>query len=471
MDNDNKSIAGRLAEYAKSDVLPMHMPGHKRNMLGADYLSVPAASVDITEIDGFDDLGDPRGIIAESERLAASLWGSDAVLYSVNGSTSCVLAAVTAVCREGAPAVVARNCHKSVFHALELSGAVPVFIAPPKTALGLPGSVTPESVRNALARNPDASAVILTSPTYEGVISDIAGIVSVAHERGVPVIVDEAHGAHLGLFGIFPDGAARCGADVAIHSLHKTLRSLTQTAALSVSGSLVDHDEIRRRMAMFGTSSPSYLLISSIDGEVRSLLDGRGSSLSRWLGAVTETREKLGELENLTVPDLSDDPSVFAADPSKIYIDSHEAGIRGAAVAGAFRARGVEPEAAYPFGVLAMTGEGDGETSLGRFADAALAVDRETVPGKPAGPDRAVFVPERAMSAKEALNGRRVRVPLEESEGKISAAYVFSYPPGIPFVIPGETVARETVLAIREALDSGIRVVGLEEDSLLTVEN
>ena len=470
MDKDKKSIFGRLAEYAASDVLPMHMPGHKRNMLGADYLSVPAASVDITEIDGFDDLGDPRGIIAESERLAASLWGSDVVLYSVNGSTSCVLAAVTAVCREGAPAVVARNCHKSVFHALELSGAVPVFIAPPKTALGLPGSVTPESVRTALEKTPDASAVILTSPTYEGVISDIAGIVSAAHERGVPVIADEAHGAHLGLFGVFPEGAVGCGADVVIHSLHKTLRSLTQTAALSVLGDTVDRAEIRRRMAVFGTSSPSYLLISSIDGEVRSLLDGRGSSLSRWLGAVTETRKKLCAAEKLTVPDLSEDPSVFAADPSKIYIDSHGAGIRGAAIAEALRDLRVETEAAYPYGVLAMTGEGDGEKTLLRFADALLEVDRKIEKRSPAFPDKTVYIPERVMTAREAVSRSRILAALDEAEGKISAGYVFAYPPGVPILIPGERVTRESVREIREAQKSGIRVVGAEENGVATVE-
>ena len=471
MDKDEKPIAERLAEYAESDVLPMHMPGHKRNTAGADYLSVPAASVDITEIDGFDDLGDPRGIIAESERLAASLMGADEVLYSVNGSTSCALAAVTALCREGKPAVVARNCHKSVFHALEIAGADPVFIAPPKTEFGLWGSVTPESVRNALARNPDASAVILTSPTYEGVISDIRGICAAAHERGVPVIVDEAHGAHLGLFGVFPEGAVRCGADVAIHSLHKTLRSLTQTAALSVSGDLADRAEIRRRMAMFGTSSPSYLLISSIDGEVRSLLDGRGSSLSRWLGAVTETRKKLGEAEKLTVPDLAEDPAVFAADPSKIYIDSHGAGIRGAVITKVLRDLRVEVEAVYPYGVLAMTGEGDDEKTLRRFSDALFEADRKIEKREPAVPDKTVFIPERVKTAREALAGKRVRTPLDGAEGEVCAGYIFAYPPGVPIVIPGERIARESVLEIREALDSGIRVVGLEGDSVLTVEN
>ena len=224
-------------------------------------------------------------------------------------------------------------------------------------------------------------------------------------------------------------------------------------------------------MAMFGTSSPSYLLISSIDGEVRSLLDGRGSSLSRWLGAVTETKKKLGALDNLTAPDLSEDPAVFAADPSKIYIDSHGAGIRGAVITKVLRDLRVEVEAVYPYGVLAMTGEGDDEKTLRRFLDALFEADRKIEKREPAVPDKTVFIPERVMSAREALAGKRVRTPLGGAEGEVSAGYIFAYPPGVPIVIPGERIARESVLEIREALDSGIRVVGLEGDSVLTVEN
>ena len=469
MDKSSKSIAERLEEYAKADVLPMHMPGHKRNA-DAPYLCLPAASVDITEIDGFDDLGDPRGIIAESEKLAASLWGSDEVLYSVNGSTSCVLAAVTALCREGEPVIVARNCHKSVYHALELSGARPVFIAPPKTELGLWGSVTPESVSSAIDENPGARAVILTSPTYEGVISDIRGICREAHKKGIPVVVDEAHGAHLGLFSVFPDGAVGCGADAVIHSLHKTLCSLTQTAAICISGDLADRAEIRRRMEMFGTSSPSYPLISSIDGEVRSLLHGQNSSLSRWLEAVNEAKSALKTLEKLTVSDLSADPAVFDADPSKIYIDSHGAGVRGDAIAKALRGARVEVEAVYPYGVLAMTGEGDDGASMSRFADAIIEVDRKIEKGKPATPDKTVYVPERVMTVRDARDKKRLRVPLEGAEGKVSASYVFAYPPGVPVVIPGERIARETVREILGARASGIRVVGLGGDGIEAVE-
>ena len=470
MKNGKKTITERLEEFSRADVLPMHMPGHKRNISDIPYLSVPSGSVDITEIDGFDDLSDPHGIIAESERLAASLWGSDEVIYSVNGSTSCILSAVTAVCRKGKKAIVARNCHKSVYHALEISDAVPVFIAPPKTEYGFWGSITPESVAETLNSHPDASAVILTSPTYEGVISDIREICREAHKRGVPVVVDEAHGAHLGLFGVFPEGATGCGADIVIHSLHKTLCSLTQTAAMSVSGDLVDKREVRRRMAMFGTSSPSYLLISSIDGEVRSLLENKGASLSRWFEAVTEAKKVLCSLTVLTVPDLSADPAVFRADSSKVIVDSHGAGIRGASVANALRDMRVETEAVYPYGVLAMTGEGDGKKTLCRFCDALIEIDSKVEKGEPVIPEKTVFIPERVMNVHDALGGKRVPVPAESAEGAVSASYIWAYPPGVPIVIPGERIARETVREILDAASSGIRIVGMDGDMVDTVE-
>ena len=245
---------------------------------------------------------------------------------------------------------------------------------------------------------------------------------------------------------------------------------LTQTAALSVSGSLADRAEIRRRMAVFGTSSPSYLLIASIDGEVRSLSEGRGSSLSRWLEAVTEAKKRLKALGVLSVPDLTDDPAVFGADPSKIYINSHGAGVRGDKIANDLRELRVEIEAVYPYGVLAMTGEGDDEKTLRRFTDALIEADRKIEKGEPAVPDKTVFIPERVMSAREALAKKRVRVPLDGTEGAISAGYIFAYPPGTPIVIPGERISAGTLREIREAQRSGIRVVGVEEDGVYAVE-
>ena len=446
----------------------MHMPGHKRTP-GGGALDCAPYRIDLTEIPGTDDLNDPRGIIAESEKLASSLWGSDRTFYSVNGSTACVLAAVYSICPPGRPVIVARNCHRSVYHALEISRADPVFVSPGTAECGIRGSLSPDAVETALSAHPDASAVILTSPTYEGVISDIRGICRAAHGRGVPVIVDEAHGAHLGLFGVFPAGAVEAGADVVIHSLHKTLRALTQTAVLHVSGGLADADGIARAMAVFTTSSPSYVLISSIDGEVRSLANGGGELLSAWREALRAPALR-GPYEKISVPDLSADPAVFDADPSKIYIDSHRSGVTGEELSALLRNAGVEIEALYPYGALAMTGEGDSGETLRRFADALREADRAASPGRPAVPRCTVTVPPRAMAPDEAARRVKVRVPLSEAEGRISGAYVFSYPPGVPFIIPGEIFTRDAIDAIGVSSLSGARLSGVEEGTVAVLE-
>ena len=204
----------RLERYADEGVLPMHMPGHKRACF--EHLASLGAKLDITEIDSFDDLNAPEGIFADSESVAAKLWGSGETVFSVNGSTGAVLAAARAVsvCSSAKTVVVARNCHKSVYHALEICSLEAEYIVPGMTSAGFAASVTPESVREALERTPSEAAVILTSPTYEGVISDISSISRICHEKGAVLIVDEAHGAHLSLHGVFSKGAVECGADI-----------------------------------------------------------------------------------------------------------------------------------------------------------------------------------------------------------------------------------------------------------------
>ncbi|MBQ7475076.1 MAG: aminotransferase class I/II-fold pyridoxal phosphate-dependent enzyme [Clostridia bacterium] len=462
-------IYEKLKEYEKKGVLPMHMPGHKRRVGDFPHLPSDACSVDITEIDGFDDLGDPRGIIKESEEIASRLWGSKRTFYSVNGSTACVLAAICALCPPGGRAVVARNCHKSVYSALELFDITPVFVLPETAADGDGGSVTPEAVDDALRSAPDASVVIVTSPTYGGIISDIRGIVRAARARGVPVVVDEAHGAHLGLHPFFPEGAVACGADVVIHSLHKTLASLTGTAALHVCGELKDADAIGRMMAAFVTSSPSYILLSSIDGEVRRLAKS-GGRLARWAAALEKMRDDLAGLRVLSAADRASDGAAFAADPSKITLDCSRAGLTGPALAAALRKEGVEVEAALPYGVLAMTGEGDTEKTLLRFARAALAVDRTLLPSDPVPPVPLVTVPPRVLSSREALKKKKRRVPLGSAVGKVSATYVWAYPPGVPAVVPGETVTDAVVGIIKRYLAAGIALKGVDDGTTEIIE-
>jgi len=438
----------------------MHMPGHKRNVAAAPWLAPLGGGLDITEIDGFDDLHHAGGILRAEMERAAALWGAKRTFFLVNGSSCGLLAAVYALGPggrlglKGGEAIVARNCHKSVYHGLELCCLTPRWLRPHWCApLGIWGSVPPAAVERALEETSGARFVLLTSPTYDGVLSDIAAIAVICHRRNVPLIVDEAHGAHLG-FGGFPEGAVKLGADIVVHSAHKTLPSLTQTALLHVCGDRVDADAVERALGVFETSSPSYLLLASLSGCVRFL--ERPDALAPWQAGLAAFDRTLDRLERLHIPNhgnwAEESPhhrhtaavppfltrgvsGVFGWDPSKILMFGGD----GFKLMGALRERfGIELEMAQPHYALALTGAGDDEESLTRLARALIALDGEwdgkcpPIPGPPP-----VFPPAR-MGPKEVLAASFDVLPLEQAAGRICAQYLWVYPPGIPLAVPGE---------------------------------
>ena len=415
--------------------LPMHMPGHKRNTALADYLRTLRADLDITEIDGFDDLHAPEGLLLDGMRRAARLWGADESRFLVNGTTCGLLAAVYALAADGGRAIVARNCHKSVYHALELTGVEPVFVRPEVDGqTGICGGISPEAVRHALEEAPDARFVLVTSPTYEGVTSDIAAICREAHARSVPVIVDEAHGAHLGLSEeAFPPDAMQMGADLSVKSLHKTLPSLTQTAILLIRRGRVDVAALDHALDIFETSSPSYLLMASIDGCV-SLMERRGAALlMEWRRALDEFYEGTAALTKLRVGRQDE--------PSKLVIDTSRAGISGFELARRLRAENVELEMASLRYAVAMTGAGDTRETLRAFLNALMRVDRALSAPAPCLPSLPVLpCAARVLSPKAALCAPSERVSAREAEGRVSAGYAWAYPPGVPMLVPGERV-------------------------------
>ena len=513
-------LLDELTGYAPGR-LPMHMPGHKRNTALADYLKALRADLDITEIDGFDDLHAPEGALLDGMRRAARLWGADESRFLVNGTTCGLLAAVYALAADGGRAIVARNCHKSVYHALELTGVEPVFVMPDVDAeTGVCGRIPPEDVRRALEEAPDARFVLVTSPTYEGVISDIAAICRAAHERNVPVIVDEAHGAHLGLCDeAFPADAMRMGADISVKSVHKTLPSLTQTAILLARHDRVDMAALDHALDIFETSSPSYLLMASIDGCV-SLMERRGAEiLTSWRQALDEFYEGAAALSNLRVHRQDE--------PSKLVIDTTQAGITGFELSRRLREENVELEMASLRYAVAMTGAGDTRETLRKFLNALKTVDRAlsapSAPSKqpasvppatapsaqPASAPPASVPPATAPSAqpasapptsvlsaqpatapsasappasvpsaqpasaslpvlprpvrvlppKMALHAPSENVPAREAVGRVSACYAWAYPPGVPMLVPGERVPEGFAELWAEWEKSGAKLV------------
>lgn len=440
-----ENLLEKLKLYAASGMLPMHMPGHKRSA-AFPWLAELGCAMDITEIDGFDNLNDPRGLFRDMERRAARLWGADESVLLVNGSTGGVLAAIYAALRPGGELLMARGCHKSVYHAAELLDATVHYLAPrPVPELGFWGSVTAEEVAAALDAHPAVGLVAVTSPTFEGVISDIAAVADVCHARGVPLFVDEAHGAHLGL-GRFPAGAVSQGADLVVQSLHKTLPSLTQTAVLHVKSRLVEPLEVCRSAAIFQSSSPSYLLCASMDGCLAYLEQDGVRAAEGWLRALERFTRDVQDLHHLRV--WVGDEGVFARDPSKLVLSAREAGLSGAQLMCTLRREHrIELEMATGLYALAMTGMGDTDDTLDRLARALRAVDG-VCPGGSACAPLPFSLPRRALSIRQALSAPGGSLPLADAEGAVCGEYVWAYPPGAPLLVPGETVDEAAIAAI-----------------------
>jgi len=446
--------------------LPMHMPGHKRNIHLAPYLQTLAAHLDITEIKGFDHLHAAEGVLKDAMDLAAEVFGAGYTFFLVNGSTVGLLSAIRAVTAPGDSILMARNCHKSVYNALAINNLRPYFIYP-QTNLRyqINASMSVESIERAIAQHRDARVLILTCPTYEGVMSNLPAIISLAHRHGLTVIVDEAHGPHLGFSPEFPSGALSAGADIVIHSLHKTLPSLTQTALAHVRTPALAN-EMQRQLAIFETTSPSFLLLASIDGCVRLLRDRKEELFRGWAEALEAFHQKALGLEHLRVLGYGKErglalDNVFGLEPSKIFISTINTNISGYELAEILRDRHqTEPEMITPQGVLAMTGMGDTVETLSRLGDALLEIDQTL---KPASSVKLPMMAPRVQSKVPIATAERapfICLPIEETEGYVMAETIVVYPPGIPVVVPGELMNGQAIsylLAAREARNTILR--------------
>lgn len=426
------SLLSFLQHYSRHGRIPMHMPGHKRAASLAPYLDTLGAAYDVTEIDGLDDLHDADGILKDAMDRAAALWGSDRAFFLINGSTCGLLAGLYSLTAYGDEVLIARNCHKAVYHAVELRGLIPHYLVPPvDPGFGIHGSVSPADVAAALDAHPGVKLCVLTSPTYEGVLSDIASIARICHARGVPLLVDEAHGAHLGLTPDFPASAVSQDADIVIQSVHKTLPSLTQTAIAHAKAPYAD--ALARALGIFQTSSPSYLLMASIDGCVELLTREREDLFAAWKARLDAFRARMKALRVLRLlPDGAAAPLFFDREPSKLVISCAGSQITGSELADRLRMHNIECEMVSASYVIAMTGVGDTDESMEALAAALQEIDASlTADSSPAHP---VYppLPEQVCPIAEALAAPRELCRLADVIGRVSAGYLWAYPPGIP---------------------------------------
>ena len=473
---EEKALLEKLKQYGSSDYYPLHMPGHKRHI---SHFGDPFA-IDITEIDGFDNLHHAQGILLEAQKRAAQLYGAEESFYLVNGSTCGILAAVSAATQRGDTVLMARNCHKAVYHAVFLNGLHAEYLYPEADMeRGINGSILPEQVRRALEGQEAQriSAVVITSPTYDGVVSDIRRIAAEVHRAGAVLIVDEAHGAHFPMHEYFPETSLACGADLVINSLHKTMPALTQSALLQVQGSRIDRERLRQYLGIYQTSSPSYVLMAAMDRCVR-LMQDRGEAL---FAVFTERLEKmrleLGKMKRLyLVTGKESELSAFDYDRSKVLISTERCVYSGRELAEILRDEyHLEVEMDAPEYVTAIMTVSDTQEGFDRLTRALLEVDRELTETpktmrkiKQQGHRwiktlRSLPKNKEVMTIEAAANSEAHAVWLRESAGCISAEFVYLYPPGIPLLVPGEQITQELLEEFSYYRKCGFELQGLAD--------
>ena len=452
------NLQEKLEEYYNEDYLPMHMPGHKRNvkLLGEKL----PYKIDITEIDGFDDLHHAEGLIKDIEDKAKRIYGSKRSFILINGSTCGILAGIRAAVNFGDKVLVARNCHKSVYNAIEINGLDPIYMLPKIGSDGIDRNIDSNEVEEKLKENKDIKLVILTSPTYEGVINDISSIVSIAHKYNVPVLVDEAHGAHLRFMeGLKDKEALNSGADIVIQSLHKTLPSLTGTALLHIQGDLVKEENVARELAIFETSSPSYILMSSIEACL-DIIESKGKELFKeYQNNLKYFYNEAKNLKNLKILGNEIDNKDYY-DFGKIVIKTNKTNITGKELSDILRKEyKIELEMSSINYALAMTSICDNKENFERLIDALKKIDGSLEEKKEISNNYDIILPKKEISILEAIkNNNSEFKDYNELKGRISKEYIWVYPPGIPLITPGEVINDDIIRKIEEFGKSGIEV-------------
>ena len=448
------------------------MPGHKRNSEVMNM--VDPYTIDITEIEGFDNLHQPQGMIKQLAKRIAALYGAEKSFPIINGSSAGILAGISAATNYGDKVLVARNCHKSVYHGIALRGLTPIYYYPPLvTNVKVSGSVVINEIEEILMEHKDISLVIITSPTYEGIVSDIKKLSKVVHEYGALLLVDEAHGAHFGFHEGFPKSAVSLGADLVVQSLHKTLPSFTQTAVLH-SNVAAYHGKIQYYLSVYQSSSPSYLLMGGIDQCISLLERQRVERFQAYDLILKSFIHQMKGLKKLHIinKEIIDHNESYDFDPSKIIISVEDTELTGHQLQRIlYEEYHIVMEMETPRYVLGMTSICDSLEGFERLSHALIEIDSrlscftESKTMDCNLENRA----EIAVPLSKAVEMPMERIPLGDSNHRVSGAYVCMYPPGSPILVPGERIKEDIIQQILMILKNNISITGLGEENKIDV--
>lgn len=495
MEKLNIPLYKEIKRYIDGEPIVFHMPGHKMGTGLMNEFKQNMAACDLTEIPGLDNLHYPEEVILTAQKLAASAFGADNSFFLVNGSTSGVLAIIMAVCKSGDSLIVARDCHKSVINGMILAGVNPIYIKPEfDKEFGISACISTSVVEKALISNPEAVGVFLTRPNYYGYCSDIKEIAEITHKAGKILIVDEAHGAHLHFNNKLPVDAISGGADICVQSAHKTLPALTQAAFVHVKGNRINIDKLKLYLSILQTSSPSYIIMASLD-IARATMEAHGQELlGEVLGNISNFKKKLKKIEKIktlsnernitfkakkrSIVSKADETRIgikdtrIVIDETRIVINVRELGITGFYAEKYLRdTYNIQVEMSDLYNIVCIVTIAHKEEDFQRLYLAIEDIALKFKDGKPLADicNTELSVPKQIFSLKDTLNCKSKTLKFKDAVKQVSLNTITPYPPGIPLICPGEEISEEIHLYITKLLKSGGKVNGIGNNEEISI--
>lgn len=473
LDQDETPLFDALMEYVNRETIPFHVPGHKKGVgmdeEFKDFIGENPFKIDVTVFKLVDSLHHPTGPIKNAQLLAADAYGSDAAFFSIHGTSGAIQAMIMSVVSSGDKILVPRNVHKSVTAGIILSGALPVYMQPElDKKVGIAQGVTPETVEATLKDNPDAKAVLIINPTYYGVATDIKKIADIVHSYDIPLIVDEAHGPHLGFNDKLPVSAMQAGADICAQSTHKIIGALTQCSLLQVKSKYVDIHRVQQILNLLQTTSPSYILMASLDCARRQIALHGKELLDKTIELANYARKEINAIPGFYCfgEEILGEPGVYAVDPTKITVTCRDLGITGYELDTILAEKyHIQVELSDLYNVLAVGSFGDTKESIDSLINSLKEISEDYSNRQNKKPDFFDIpdIPESALIPREAFNSKKVSISIKESVGMISGEFLLAYPPGIPVLCPGEIITQEIIDYVYELKEAGLYVQGTED--------
>jgi len=465
-----------LENCAQSPNAAFYTPGHKRGQgtpgILSDLFGAEVWRSDLPELPELDNLFAPQTAIKAAQDLAAEAFGADQTWFLVNGSTCGIIASILAVCEPGDKIILPRNVHQSAISGLILSGAVPVFVTPEYDAdRQIAHSVPPQAVEEALRQHPDSKAVMIVYPTYYGVCGNVRVIADLAHQYDIPLLVDEAHGAHFAFHPDLPDSALSAGADLTVQSIHKTLSAMTQAAMLHCQGNRIEHDRVSKALQLVQSTSPSYLLLASLDAARQQMATQGAALMEQTLRLADQARSRINQIPNLSTLNPEQSPGCWAFDRTRLTVTVSELGIDGFTADNVLhQTLGVTAELPSLQHLTFIISLGNTQADIDRLVQAFTILAKESRPVIPQFRQFECLTPQSLLTPRQAFFAPSETLPIAQTVNRISAELVCPYPPGIPVLLPGEQITEDAIANLQQILAAGGMISGCADSTLETLQ-